>query len=101
MARSDEIGTSIGTGLSRTRHRLEDCIDNKSKPKSDMPNWWISSTWVPPDDDDDDEDDDDDDKNDDNGGDNDKDDNDKNDKNDNNDVNDNNDNNSTPTVQSG
>ena len=100
MARSDEIGTSIGTGLSRIRHRLEDCIDNKSKPKSDMPNWWISSTWVPPDDDND-NDNDDDDKNDDNGGDNDKDDNDKNDKNDNNDVNDNNDNNSTPTVQSG
>jgi hypothetical protein len=93
LARSDEIGTSIGTGLSRIRHRLEDCIDNKSKPKSDMPKWWISSTWVPPDDDDDDDDND---KNDENGG-----DNDKNDKDDNNDVNDNNDNNSTPTVQSG
>lgn len=69
MARADEIGTSIGTGLTRACHRLADRIDNKSRPNSGMPNWWISSRWVEPDDDDDDDDDDgdDDDENEDDG----------------------------------
>ena len=48
MKRADEIGISIGTGLSRVRHRSENFIDKKSKPKDDMPDWWISSNWVPP-----------------------------------------------------
>ena len=88
MSRADEIGTSIGMGLSCVRHRLPDLIDNKSRPNNKMPNWWVSSHWIAPDDDDDDDDDDGDnnDKNDDNGN------NDKNDDNGNND-NSNNDNN--------
>ena len=48
MKRADEIRISIGMGLLRVRHRLENLIDKKSKPKDDMPNWWISSNWVPP-----------------------------------------------------
>ena len=41
----------LGTGLSRMRHHLDD-IDKKSKPKDDMPDWWISSNWIDSDDDD-------------------------------------------------
>jgi hypothetical protein len=48
LKRADEIGISIGTGLSHVRHRSENFIDKKSKPKDDMPDWWISSNWVPP-----------------------------------------------------
>ena len=46
MKRADEIEISIGMGLSRVRYRLENLIDKKSKPKDDMPDWWISSNWV-------------------------------------------------------
>ena len=34
-------------GLLRVWHRSENLIDKKSKPKDDMPNWWIFSNWVP------------------------------------------------------
>lgn len=65
MDRADEIGISIGTGLSRVRHRSDNYVDNKSKPKDDMPSWWISSNWIPPEsEDEDDEDDEDDSEND-------------------------------------
>jgi len=40
------------------RHRLSSFIDIKSKPKDDMPDWWISSNWVPPESSDEDEDED-------------------------------------------
>ena len=48
MKCADEIGISIGMGLSCVQHRSENLIDKKSKPKDDMPDWWISSNWVPP-----------------------------------------------------
>ena len=35
-------------GLSCVQHRSENLIDKKSKPKDDMPDWWIFSNWVPP-----------------------------------------------------
>lgn len=59
MYRAEEIGISLGTGLSRVRHRVDNYTD-KSRPKDNMPDWWISSTWTSPpvsDDDDDDNDD--------------------------------------------
>jgi len=37
------------------RHRSDDVIDEKSKPSDEMPDWWISSSWVPLESDDDDE----------------------------------------------
>ncbi|GES74309.1 hypothetical protein GLOIN_2v1477808 [Rhizophagus clarus] len=69
LFRADEIGVSIGTGLSRKRYHLDD-IDKKSRPTQDMANWWISSRWIEPesDDDDDDEDNDGDNNDDDNNG---------------------------------
>lgn len=59
MIRAEEIGISLGTGLTRVRHRLDNDIDTKSKPGEEMPGWWISSTWEPPPESDDDDDDDD------------------------------------------
>jgi hypothetical protein len=47
LYRADEIGISIGTGLTRVRHRSDDYVDKKSKPTDEMPTWWISSNWVP------------------------------------------------------
>lgn len=29
------------------RHRSDNVIDKKSKPSDEMPDWWISSRWVP------------------------------------------------------
>ena len=34
--------------LSRVRYCSENLIDKKSKPKDDMPDWWIFSNWVSP-----------------------------------------------------
>jgi len=48
MHRADEIGVSLGTGLNRLRYRLDDDIDNKCRPGLEMPDWWISSSWVSP-----------------------------------------------------
>jgi hypothetical protein len=53
---AEEIGTSLGTGLSRVRHRVNDFVDEKSRPKDNMPEWWISSTWTNPESDEDDDD---------------------------------------------
>jgi hypothetical protein len=52
---AEEIGTSLGTGLSRVRHRVNDFVDEKSRPKDNMPEWWISSTWTNPPESDEDE----------------------------------------------
>ena len=57
MKRAEEIGISVGTGLSRVRHRSDTYIDKKSRPKDEMPDWWISSNWVAPSSDSDDEED--------------------------------------------
>ena len=54
MNRAEEIGISLGTGLSRVRYRSDDNIDSKSRPEREMPDWWISSAWVPPPESDDD-----------------------------------------------
>lgn len=54
---AERIGESIGTGLSRQRHRSKNNIDKKSKPKDNMPDWWISARWVPSDSDSSDDDD--------------------------------------------
>ena len=54
LKRAEEIGESIGTGLTRKRYPSEK--NDKSKPKEDMPDWWISSSWVPLESDDDDDD---------------------------------------------
>ena len=40
LHKSEKTGEKIGINLSRPRHRNL-LIDHKSKPKSDMPNWWI------------------------------------------------------------
>jgi hypothetical protein len=45
---AEEIGISLGTGLSRVRHRVNDFVDEKSRPKDNMSNWWISSNWTNP-----------------------------------------------------
>ena len=55
---AEEIGISLGTGLSRVRHRVNDFVDEKSRPKDNMPNWWISSNWTNPESADEDDDDD-------------------------------------------
>lgn len=54
---AEEIGISLGTGLSRVRHRVNDFVDEKSRPKDNMPNWWISSNWTNPESTDEDDDD--------------------------------------------
>ncbi|CAB5190276.1 unnamed protein product [Rhizophagus irregularis] len=46
LHRSEEIGISIGSGLSRPRYRSDENFDKKSKPKENIPSWWISSSWV-------------------------------------------------------
>ena len=47
MNRAEEIGISLGTGLSHVRYRPDDNIDSKSRLGREMPDWWISSAWVP------------------------------------------------------
>jgi serine/threonine-protein kinase RIM15 len=42
------------------RHRSDNIVDKKSKPSDEMPDWWISSSWVPLEESDNDDDDDDD-----------------------------------------
>jgi hypothetical protein len=44
LHKSEETGEKIGLSLSRPRHR-DLLVDRKSKPKSDMPDWWISAGW--------------------------------------------------------
>jgi hypothetical protein len=63
LFRAEEIGVSMGTGLSRIRHRNDSYIDKKSRLSEKMVDWWISSTWINPESDDDDDDDNDDDDN--------------------------------------
>ncbi|CAG8748925.1 1245_t:CDS:2, partial [Rhizophagus irregularis] len=46
LHRSEEIGISIGSGLSRPRYRSDENFDKKSKPKENISSWWISSSWV-------------------------------------------------------
>ena len=53
----EEIGISLGTGLSRVRHRVNDFVDEKADQKI-TPNWWISSNWTNPESADEDDDDD-------------------------------------------
>ena len=55
---AEEIGISLGTGLSRVWHCVNDFVDEKSQPKDNMPNWWISSNWTNPESADEDDDDD-------------------------------------------
>lgn len=55
LHRAEEIAISIGTGLTRIRHRSDEYSDN-SRPKNNIPDWWISSNWVSPPESDDDED---------------------------------------------
>ena len=57
-------------GLSRVRHQSEKYIDLKSRPKDNMPDWWISSNWIdlPESDEDEDEDNDENDDNNNNNG---------------------------------
>ncbi|UZO08755.1 uncharacterized protein OCT59_029007 [Rhizophagus irregularis] len=91
LSRADEIGESIGTGLIRMCHRLDNVIDNKSRPTEKMPDWWISSTWAPVSEDSEDSEDSNESYNE--GGDNNDDNNNNNDNNNNDDNNNNNDNN--------
>ena len=37
---------NVGTGLTRIRHRSDNYIDRKNKPKDNVPVWWISASWV-------------------------------------------------------
>ena len=39
------------------RHRLDDVIDKKNKPSDEIPDWWISSSWIPTEESDEDDDD--------------------------------------------
>src|SRR2546421_7277472 len=60
LNKAEEIGQKIGKGLTRVRHRSDYLNDSRSLPTEQMPNWWISSGWLPPessDDDDESEDD--------------------------------------------
>ncbi|CAB5302401.1 unnamed protein product [Rhizophagus irregularis] len=52
---TEEIGISIGTGLSHTRYRSDNNVDKKSEPNESMSSWWISSTWAAQESDDDEE----------------------------------------------
>jgi len=53
LYRAEEIGISIGMGLTRIRNHSDAYVDNKSKPDYEkMPDWWISSTWIQPESDD-------------------------------------------------
>ncbi|CAB5379525.1 unnamed protein product [Rhizophagus irregularis] len=54
LIRAEEIRESIGTGLSHVRYRLTNAVDKESRPKDNMPRWWISSNWIESDEDDDD-----------------------------------------------
>ena len=57
MKCADKIGIGVRTGLSRVHHHSDDYVDKKSKLSDKMPDWWISSNWIPfPESDEDDED---------------------------------------------
>ena len=46
LHRAEEIAINVGTGLTRIRHRSDNYIDRKNKPKDNVPVWWISASWV-------------------------------------------------------
>jgi len=54
LNKAEEIGQKIGKGLTRVRHRSDYLNDSRSLPTEQMPNWWISSGWLPPESSDDD-----------------------------------------------
>src|SRR2546430_12651587 len=54
LNKAEEISQKIGKGLTRVRHRSDYLNDSRSLPMEQMPNWWISSGWLPPESSDDD-----------------------------------------------
>src|SRR5437868_2223714 len=54
LNKAEEIGQKIGKSLTRVRHGSDYLNDSRILPTEQMPNWWISSGWLPPESSDDD-----------------------------------------------
>ena len=54
LNKAEKIDQKIRKSLTRVRYRSDYLNDNRSLPMEQMPNWWISSGWLPPESSDDD-----------------------------------------------